>query len=218
MPCGVVPGGLTRSIWPVNVCDDAATLQLIIRVVLPDHPVPELVIPGNEAVIAARPVFALLLQGHVVDDAGPKRTASCAAPVFRNDARAMQIMPGVAPMSDTTLAYWKVLELSFDGTSLPYLIQEHHYEAVEGLGATIIPETTVEDTARAVRELVAAEAVRLADDDHTLTPSEVEAVLSDASCWDPATGALSVEVVNLPKAADLLRERPPSANPHKPQV
>lgn len=85
-----------------------------------------------------------------------------------------------------------------------------------GSGATVIPETTIEDTARAVRELVASGAVRVIDKDHRLTPAEIEAVLSNPESWNTERGAFLVEVVNEPKATDLLWERPASANPHRP--
>lgn len=115
------------------------------------------------------------------------------------------------------LAYWKVLELAFDCTPLPLLIQQHQYGATEEVGPSIIPETGVEETARAVRELLAAGAVRVADDTHTLTAAEAEALLSDPTSWDARSGAFSVEVVNVePMAVDLLRDRPTEANPHRP--
>lgn len=122
----------------------------------------------------------------------------------------------MASEDDFALAYWKVLELSFDCTPLPYLIQEHHYGGTEEAGPSIIPETDVEETARAVRELLAAGVVRVADETHTLTPAQVEAVLSDSRSWDARSGAFSIEVVNVdPKAVDLLRERPREADPHR---
>jgi hypothetical protein len=117
---------------------------------------------------------------------------------------------------ERNLAYWKVLELSFHCTPLPYLVQEHHYSGFDAGGPTLIPETTIEDTAQAVRALVAEGAIRVADETHTLAPEEMEAVLSDPEAWDPTTGAFLVEVVNEPGATDLSSARPATANPHVP--
>src|SRR5581483_1773263 len=115
-----------------------------------------------------------------------------------------------------TLVHWKVLELSFDCTPLPYLPQEHHYTASAFGVGTFIPETSVVETAHAVRALAVMGAVYLADDEHTLTPHEVAAICADTASFDPVSGAFAVEVVNRPLAADLLRQRPADQSPHQP--
>jgi hypothetical protein len=115
-----------------------------------------------------------------------------------------------------TLLHWKVLELSFDCTPLPDLIQEHHYGASTDRDETFIPETSVVETARALRALAEMGAVYLAEGEHTLTPPEVAAICSDTAPFDRVSGAFTVEVVNRPLAGDLLRQRPADQSPHRP--
>ncbi len=121
--------------------------------------------------------------------------------------------------TEWTWVEWKVLELSFDETPVPELIQEHHYGSFGSKGATFIPASPIDETANALRDLVEGGAVRVIHNGRTLGTEEINELLAQGGTWDPepTNQAFLYAVVDEPSAVELQSKRPSEADPHKPR-
>ena len=114
---------------------------------------------------------------------------------------------------------WKVLELSFDETPVPELIQEHHYGSLDARGPTLIPASPIDETVDALRNLLQGGAVRVVHEGRTLGPEEVNELLNQDATWDPdpTNQTFLYAVVDESSAVEFQSKRPSEADPHQPR-
>jgi hypothetical protein len=124
----------------------------------------------------------------------------------------------VAHVDGWTWVHWKVLDLAFDQTPVPELINEHYYVGFSGWSG-VLPASTPEETRTAIFDLLAAGAITvIGAGDEDLTRNDVEALLSDPGTWgpDPSNPARAYAVVDQPLAEGLLVHRPGEVKPRRP--
>ena len=112
-----------------------------------------------------------------------------------------------------------MLELSFDETPVPELIQEHHYSSFDARGANTNSRVAHRrDGGRPSRPRA-----RWRSESHshgrTLGPEEINELLAQDGTWnpDPTNPAFLYAVVDEPSAVELQSKRPREADPHEPR-
>ena len=131
-------------------------------------------------------------------------TANSAARAFVKTLRATVDTSGVLPPSFTWV-HWKVLDLAFDETPLPDLVEAHRYVG-EGEERTV-PASSRAETLQAVQDLLGMGAINVVWDS-VLTAPEVAAVLENPASWRrDSIHVVPYAIVDAPGAMDLLRSR-----------
>jgi hypothetical protein len=126
----------------------------------------------------------------------------------------------MAHVDEWTWVHWKVIDLAFDQTPVPELINEHYYVRFSGWSG-LVPASTPDETRIAIGDLLAAGVITIIDDGHKdLAREAVEALLSDPGTWDsdPSNPARAYVVVDEPLAEDLLSQRPGDVRPRRPET
>jgi hypothetical protein len=99
-----------------------------------------------------------------------------------------------------------VLDLAFDETPVPDLVEAHHYVG-QGEDRTV-PASSRAETKAAVLDLLAAGAINVVGD-NVLSLQEAVAVLDDPASWHrDSIHVVPYAVVDQPRATELLRLRP----------
>jgi hypothetical protein len=111
--------------------------------------------------------------------------------------------------------HYKVLEASFDCSTLPELLLEHVFRDFTP-GETRIPATTRDETESALLDLLAVGALDVFDSGGRLSVERAAEVVRADSSWTYEERGAEIEVVENERSIEFADAPPEESNPHEP--